>query len=261
MGRGPLDHLPDVRETALGASASSLALPGGGGGDASRSATARPEAEADTSKARALGKHAVSPTVSTAEVEQAMLGATQPPPQRVEGAPEFGEDRPAPTDTEAVPPPPLQRRVVVPKRLHPCSSQKRHMEVPALAPRKTLKVSASSTTQWVTEAQTTIQRGVASARADPKEPDAQGEAAEAAMEQAEEEAPTPREAKARKSARAEVPLVAEATEAEAPRASEAEATEAGVPRTTEAAVVEARAPRTTEAGAAEAGVSAAKLAA
>ncbi|XP_066320445.1 uncharacterized protein [Miscanthus floridulus] len=179
------------------------------------------------------------------EVEQAAVGATQLPPQRVEGALESGEDRPAPADTEAVPPP----------------FRKRHVEVPVLAPRKALKVSASSTAQWVMEAQTTIQRGAASARADPKEPDAQEEAAEAAMEQAEEEEPTPREAEARKSARAKAPSVAEATEAEAPRTSEAEATEARVPRTTEAAVAEAGAPGTMEAGVAEASVSTVKPAA
>ena len=93
------------------------------------------------------------------------------------------------------------------------------MEVPALAPRKALKVSASSTAQG--------ERGAASARADPKEPDAQEEAAEAAMEQAEEEEPMPREAEARKSAGAKVPSIAKATEGEAkaPRTSEAEVVE------------------------------------
>ncbi|XP_066334478.1 golgin candidate 5-like [Miscanthus floridulus] len=135
------------------------------------------------------------------------------------------------------------------------------MEVPALAPRKALKVSASSTAQWVMEAQTAIQRGMASARADPKEPDAQEEAAEVATEQAEEEEPTPREAEAHESAGAEAPSVAEATEVEAPRTSEAEATEAGVSGTTEAAVAEVGAPETTEAGAVEAGMSAVKPAA
>ena len=40
------------------------------------------------------------------------------------------------------------------------------MEVPALAPRKALKVSASSTAQQAVEVQATVQRGVASARAD-----------------------------------------------------------------------------------------------
>ena len=124
-GRGPLDHLPNVGGTAPGASASSLAFPGGGGGeDALVPAIARPRFEADTPEARALGKRAVSPVGSTVEVEQAAAGATQPSPQRVEGALESGGGRPAPADTEAVslpPPPLLLRRVAVPKRLHPRS--------------------------------------------------------------------------------------------------------------------------------------------
>ena len=69
--RGTLDHLPDVRGTALGASASSPAFLGGGGEDASGPVIARPRAEADTPKARALGKRAVSPVGSMVEVEQA----------------------------------------------------------------------------------------------------------------------------------------------------------------------------------------------
>ena len=93
------------------------------------------------------------------------------------------------------------------------------MEALALAPRKVLKVSASSTAQWVVEAQAAIQRGAASARADPKEPDAQGEATEAATKRAGEEAPTSLEAEARESDGVEASSVAEATEgaAEAPR--------------------------------------------
>ena len=73
---------------------------------------------------RALGKRAISPVGSTAEVEQAAVGATQLPLQKIEGALWFGGDRPALVDTEAVPqppPPPLQRRVAVPKRLYPRS--------------------------------------------------------------------------------------------------------------------------------------------
>ena len=76
MGRGPLDHLPDIGETVPGASASSPTLPGEGGANPGL-AIARPGAEADTPEARALGKRAVSPMGSTAEVEQAMAGATQ----------------------------------------------------------------------------------------------------------------------------------------------------------------------------------------
>ena len=98
--------------------------------------------------------------------------------------------------------------------------------MPALAPCKALKVSPSSIAQWVVEAQAAIQRGAASARADPKEPVAQGEATEAATEQAEKEEPMPREAEAHESDGAEAPSVAEATEVEveALRTSEAKAT-------------------------------------
>ena len=85
-GRGPLDHLPDIRETVPGASASSLTSPGGGGEGALGLAIARPGAEADTPEAWALGKRAVSPVGSMAEVEQVVAGATQLPPQGTEGA-------------------------------------------------------------------------------------------------------------------------------------------------------------------------------
>ena len=121
---GEDDDLPDVRGTAPGVSASGSAPLGGGGEDASGPAIARPRSEADTPETRALGKHAVSPVGSTAVVEQAAVGATQLPPQRVEGAPESDEGRLALVDTGAVPPPPpppLQRRVAVPKRLQPRS--------------------------------------------------------------------------------------------------------------------------------------------
>lgn len=104
--RGPLDHLPDVRETVPGASTSGPVSPGGGGEDASGLAIAHPRAEADTPKTRALGKHAVNPMGSTMEVERATAGATQPPLQRVEGELEPGEGRPVPADTGVVPPPP-----------------------------------------------------------------------------------------------------------------------------------------------------------
>ena len=114
-----------------------------------------------------------------------------------------------------------------------------------MAPLKALKVSPSSTTHWVVEAQAAIQRGAASARADPKEPATQGGAAEAILRQTGEGAPLPCEGEDRESDGAEVPLVAEATEVVAPEVSEAEA-------------MEARAPKTTEAGVAEVGVSAAK---
>ena len=75
-GRGPLDYLPDIEETAPGASASSPALPGGGGAT-SGSAIARLGAEADTPEERALGKRAVSPVGSTAAVVQVAVELTQ----------------------------------------------------------------------------------------------------------------------------------------------------------------------------------------
>ena len=83
-------------------------------------------------------------------------------------------------------------------------------------------MSTSSPAQWVVEAQAAIQRGAASARADPKEPVAQGESAEAATEQAGERAPRTSEAKVAKA-----------------KAPEVEVANAGAPGTTEAEVVEA----------------------
>ena len=80
VGQGPLDHLPDVRGTALEASVSDLTFLGGGGEGALGPAITRPKAEANTPEARALGKRAISPVGSTTEVEQAAVGATQPPP-------------------------------------------------------------------------------------------------------------------------------------------------------------------------------------
>ena len=101
-GRDPLDHLPDVEETAPGALASSPALPGGGGGAASGSAIARLGAEADMPEERALGKHAISLVGSTAAVVQVAAELTQLLPQSTEGAPGSVEDRSAPTDTAVV---------------------------------------------------------------------------------------------------------------------------------------------------------------
>ena len=123
-GRGPLDHLPDVEETAPRVSVSSPTLLGGGGGAALGSAIARLGAEADTLEERALGKRAVSSVGSMAAVEQVAAGATQLPLQRTERAPGSVEDRPALADMEAVPlpPPPAARtRVAVAKRLPPRS--------------------------------------------------------------------------------------------------------------------------------------------
>ncbi|XP_066384658.1 uncharacterized protein [Miscanthus floridulus] len=255
MGWGPLDHLPDIGEIVPGASTSSTTLLGGGGGATPGSAIARLGAEADTPKMWALGKRAVSPVGSTAAMEQVAAGATQLPPQRTEGALGSIEDRPAPADIEAVPlppPPPLQTRVAVPKRLQPHSSRKRPVEVPTLAPLKALKVNLGSTAHWVAEAQAAIQRGAALARANPKEPATQGGAAEAILTQTGDGAPPPHEGEAHESDGAEVPSVAEATEVEAPRVSEAKATEVGAPRTAEAAAAGVEAPATTEAMMAEA---------
>ena len=97
-----------------------------------------------------------------------------------------------------------------------------------MAPRKALKVSASSTAQQVAEAQATVQRGAASAGADLEWPVAQEEAPGAATEQTEEEGPTPRVVETHESDGAGAPPVAEATriKAEAPRTSEAEVVEA-----------------------------------
>ena len=96
------------------------------------------------------------------------------------------------------------------------------MEVPALAPRKALKVSTSSTAHRVAEAQVAVQRGVASAGADLGELVAQEEAPQVATEQTGKEASKTSEAK-----------VAEA------RAPEVEAPSTGAPGAIEAEVVEA----------------------
>ena len=123
VGRGPLNHLPNVVEVVPGVLASSPALPGGGEADP-RSVVAGSGAEADTPKARVLGKCAVSPLGSATVVEQAVVEATPPPLQRTEGAPGSLEDRPAPMDTEATPlspPPPLRTRFAMAKRLPPRS--------------------------------------------------------------------------------------------------------------------------------------------
>ncbi|XP_066316692.1 uncharacterized protein [Miscanthus floridulus] len=251
-GRGPLDHLSDVRETATGASVSNLASLGGGEG-ASGLVIARPKAEADTPETRASRKRAVSPMGSTVEVERATAGATQPPPQRTERALESNEGRPVPVDIGVVPlppPPPLPRtRDAVWKLLLPHSSQKHQAEAPALVPLKALKVSTSSTARWVVDTQTAVQRGAMLAMVDLKEPVAQGEATEAATKQTGEEVPTPHKAGALESGEADAPSIVEATEGEAkaPRTSEAEVAEAGASRASEAEVVDAGAPRTIEA--------------
>ena len=101
------------------------------------------------------------------------------------------------------------------------------MEVPALAPHKALKVSASSTAQQAAEAQAAVQRGAASAGADLEGPVVQEEASGAATEQTKEEGPTPRVVEAHESDGAGAPPVAKAgSKAEAPRTSEAKMVEA-----------------------------------
>ena len=101
------------------------------------------------------------------------------------------------------------------------------MEVPALAPRKALKVSTSPTAQQAVEAQTAVQPDVASAGADLKRSVVQEEAPRAATEQTEEEGPTPCVAEAHESDGAGAPPIAEArSKVEAPGTSEAEVVEA-----------------------------------
>ncbi|XP_066334575.1 uncharacterized protein [Miscanthus floridulus] len=256
MGRGPLDHLLDVGEVVPGASASSPVLLGRGGEADPGAAIACSGAETDTPEARALGKRAVSPVGSATAVEQVAAEAMQLPPQRIEGAPGSVEDQPTPMDTEAMPlppPPPLRTRVAVAKRLPPRSSRKRPAEVPTLAPLKALKVTPGSTTHWVAEAQAALHRGVALARADPKELATQGGVAEAALTEEGEAAPPPRDGEARGSDVAEVPLAVETTGTEVLGVSQARVTEATAPRAIEAAAAGARALATAEAMMAEAG--------
>ena len=81
VGRGPLDHLPDIVEVVPRVMASSPVLLGGGGEADLGSAVVR--SEADTPEARVLGKHAVSPVGSAAVVERVAAEATPPPPLRV----------------------------------------------------------------------------------------------------------------------------------------------------------------------------------
>ncbi|XP_066384685.1 uncharacterized protein [Miscanthus floridulus] len=149
------------------------------------------------------------------------------------------------------------------------AGQKRPTEVPTLAPLKALKVNPSSTAHWVAEAQAALQRGAASARADPKEPATQGGATRVALTKAGEGAPLPHDGKARGLDRAEVPLPAKVARIEALVVSQARATEAAAPRTIEVAAAGTRAPTTVEAtvvgaevpGTTEANVIAARLSA
>ncbi|XP_066391888.1 uncharacterized protein [Miscanthus floridulus] len=83
-------------------------------------------------------------------------------------------------------------------------------------------------------------------RADLKEPATQGGATKVAPTRTGEGSPPPHEGEARESDGAKVPSVAEATEVEAPRVSEAKAMEAEAPRTTEDATAAVGAPATTE---------------
>ena len=102
-GKGTLDHLPDIREVATGVSLVDVRL----------------VVEGDAPETRV-----VSSVGSAEEVEQATPGTAQPSPWTVEGVPGSGGDKPVPADTEAVPsppPPPLQRRDAIQKRLCPRS--------------------------------------------------------------------------------------------------------------------------------------------
>ena len=121
VGTACLEHLPDIRELLPRASARSLTPLGGG---VPGPVAARPGAEADMPEARVSEERAVSSMSSTVEVERATVGATPLSPRRVEEVPGFDGDQLAPVDTEAAPlppPPSLQRRLAVSKRLHPCS--------------------------------------------------------------------------------------------------------------------------------------------
>ncbi|XP_066385218.1 uncharacterized protein [Miscanthus floridulus] len=147
------------------------------------------------------------------------------------------------------------------KRLPPRSSQKRPTDELPLAPLKALKASPGSSAYWVAEAQAAMQRGAASARADPKEPATQGGAVEATPTQMGEGVLLPHEGEAHESDRAGVPLVAKAPgvfeakamEAGAPKTAETAEAAVGVSATTEATMAEAGAPETIKAIIAEAG--------
>ena len=96
------------------------------------------------------------------------------------------------------------------------------MEVPALAPRKALKVSAGPPAHQVAEAQTAVQPDAAPAGADLKRLVVLEEAPGAVTEQTKEEGPMPRIVEAHESGGAGVPPVAEVgSKAEAPGTSEA----------------------------------------
>ncbi|XP_066320502.1 uncharacterized protein [Miscanthus floridulus] len=220
-GQGPLDHLPNVRETAPGASASGLASLGGGE-DALGLAIACPRAKANMPETQALAKCAVSPMGSTVEVERATAGVTQPPPQRVEGALESSEGWLVPADTGAVPPPPP-----------PPLSRTRDTYL------NTRGVTVA-TKPVGEEAPTPCEAGALESR-EAKAP--------SIVEATEGEVEAPRTSEV------------EVVEARASKASEAEVADTEAPRTTEAEVAEAGAPRTTEAEVAEAGLGAAEPAA
>ncbi|XP_066365205.1 uncharacterized protein [Miscanthus floridulus] len=229
--RGPLDRLPDVREMVLGVSAGGPASQGGGGDGDSRQMSARPTVEADTPEMRALGKHAVSPLGSTAEVEQAAAG---PAPPGVERAPESGEGRPASADMGAAPLPP----------------RKRQAKVPAFAPRKALKVSTGSIAPGAVEAQELVAQATVGAAET-------SSVVEATEGEVKVEAPSVVEA-TEGGVEVEAPSVVKATEGEV----EVEvSTVAEALRTSGAEVVEIAAPGNFGAEVVEAGVSAARAAA
>ncbi|XP_066391845.1 basal body protein 10-like [Miscanthus floridulus] len=280
VGQGPLDHLPDVREMVLGASAGGPASQGGGGDGDSGQMSARPTAEADTPETRALGKRAVSPLGSTAEVEQAAMG---PAPPRVERAPGvrrrsaglggYGDRATAAVAEEGRGEEAVEHPLEVSILL---VNRKRQAEVPAFAPRKALKVGTGSIAPGAVEVQELVaQVGATQAvvgREEEEEPTLREAIAPAAVEAAVGAAETPSAVEATEGeVEVEAPSVVEATEgeveveaptvAEALRTSGAEVVEIAAPGNFGAEVVEIAAPGNFRAEVVEAGVSTARAAA
>ncbi|XP_066363713.1 uncharacterized protein [Miscanthus floridulus] len=224
VGRGPLDHLPDVGEMVPRASASSPALLGGGAEGTPGPAIARPGAEADTPEAQALGKRAVSLVGSTAEVEQAVSEAT------------YG----------GAPLAPLKALKVSPgSTAHWVAEVQATMQRGAASARADLKKSVAQ--GGVAEVTPTQTREGAPPPHEAEARELDGAEAPSVAEATKVEAPRASEAEATE---AGAPKTAEATAAAgagAPGTTEATMAEAGAPGTTEATMVEAGAPGTTEA--------------
>ncbi|XP_066323257.1 uncharacterized protein [Miscanthus floridulus] len=238
-GRGPLDHLPDVRETVPGASASGLVSPGGRGEGASGLAIACPRAEADTPETRASGKHAVSPMGSTTEVERAMVGATQLPTQKHQA------EAPALAPLKAL-------------KVSTSSTARWVVDAQAAMQRGTVSARANLKEPVTQEEVTKVATKQAGEEAPtPREVGAtEGEAKAPRTYEAEVAEAEASRASEAKVADAEAPRTTEAevVEARASRASEAEVADTGAPRTIKAEVAEAGTPGTTETEVAEAGL-------